>query len=511
MRATEQLGRYRLLDLVTADAGADGHEDVYLWHGYDEVLDRPVALRILDADDPRCPAVLGAAQAAALVDDRRLLRVLDILDLAPTRTDPARVAIVSEWASGRNLERTLQDRGGTPFAAPEALSLVAEVARAIAAGARENVGHGRLRPSSVFITDAGEVRVRGMAVDAALFGSLPDLPDRKQADVDALGSLVYLLTTGYWPGDAPVSAPAATRAGDVVLPPSQVRAAVPRGVDDVVARSVVTAARARGVARVPDPAAFATMVGAALDHVAPVTTTTIRTVPASAGRRRARRVLIWFGRLVAIALALALVFGIGWGGWQLLTTDTRSAEETTAGIDELLTSPARPVDDLSGSTIEQTFPIVTFRSYDPFGDDDGNGKPDKKKGRESEELAVTVNDEDPDTAWLTSQYATADLDGKEGVGLILDLGQPQDVQQVSLNLVGKGSNIDVRVADRILPDPALWTPLASAFAPRDRIDMRSPRPVNGRYVLIWFTQVPPAVDQGTGVYQGGVRSAVVSG
>jgi hypothetical protein len=41
--------------------------------------------------------------------------------------------------------------------------------------------------------------------------------------------------------------------------------------------------------------------------------------------------------------------------------------------------------------------------------------------------------------------------------------------------------------------------------------MRSPRPVNGRYVLIWFTQVPPAVDQGTGVYQGGVRSAVVSG
>jgi len=511
MRATEQLGRYRLLDLVTQDEGAAGHEDVYLWHGYDEILDRPVALRILDADDPRCPAVLGAAQAAALVDDRRLLRVLDILDLAPTRTDPARVAVVSEWASGRNLERTLQDRGGTPFAAPEALSLVAEVARAITAGSRENVGHGRLRPSSVFITDAGEVRVRGMAVDAALFGPLPDLPDRKQADVDALGSLVYLLTTGYWPGDAPVSAPPAPRAGDVVLPPSQVRAAVPRSVDDVVARSVVTAARARGVARVADPAAFATMVGAALDHVAPVTTTTIRAVPATPGRRRARRALVWLGRLVAVVLAMALVVGIGWGGWQLLTSDTRTAQDTSTGIDEMLTSPARPVDDLSGSTIEQTFPIEGFRSYDPFGDDDGNGKPDKRKGRESEDLVVTVNDDDPDTAWLTSQYATADLDGKEGVGLILDLGQPQDVQQVSLNLVGKGSNIDVRVADRILPDPALWTPLASAFAPRDRIDMRSPRPVNGRYVLVWFTQVPPAVDEGSGVYQGGVRSAVVSG
>jgi hypothetical protein len=511
MRATEQLGRYRLLDLVTQDPGLEDHADVFLWHAYDEVLDRPVAMRVLDADDPRTPAVLGAAQAAALVDDRRLLRVLDIIELTATTTDPTRVAVVSEWASGRNLERTLQDRGGTPFATPDALSLVAEVARAVSAGARQNVAHGRLRPSSVFITDAGEIRVRGLAVDAALFGPLPDLPDRSAADVDALGSLVYLLTTGYWPGDAPVDAPAAPRAGDVVLPPSQVRAAVPRSVDDVVARSVVTAARARGVARVTDATGFATMVGAALDHVAPLTTTTIRPVNSSPVRRGLRRGLVWAGRLVVVALAALLVAGVAWTGWSLVTSGQQTADDGPLVADEILTSPARPVDDLSGSTLEQTYPITRFRSYDPFGDDDGNGKPDKRKGRESEELAATVNDDDPDTAWLTSQYTSPDLDGKEGVGLVLDLGQPQDVQQVRLNLVGQGSNVDIRVADRILPDPALWTPLASAFAPRDRISIRSPRPVTGRYVLVWFTQVPPAVDSGTGVYQGGVRSAVVSG
>ena len=78
MRATQQLGRYQLLDLVTQDPGLDGHADVTLWRGYDEILDRNVAVRILDADDPRCAAVLGAAQAAARVDDRRLLRVLDV-------------------------------------------------------------------------------------------------------------------------------------------------------------------------------------------------------------------------------------------------------------------------------------------------------------------------------------------------------------------------------------------------------------------------------------------------
>ena len=502
MRTSEHLGRYRLTDLVTRDPSPAG--DVTLWHGYDEVLDRSVAVRILSADDPRAAAVLGAARAAAQVDDRRLLRVLDVLTLPSDGTEPARIAVVSEWATGRNLERTLQDRSGTPFAAPDALALVADVARAIAAG--DGLGHGRLRPSSVFVTDAGEVRIRGMAVDAALFGPLPDLADRGTADVDALGSLVYLLTTGTWPGAATVDAPAAPQAGGVVLPPSQVRAGVPRGVDDIVARSVLSASRSRGVARVSDPAGFAAMVGAALDHVAPVATTT----PSTPARRALHTALVWLGRLVAIVVAAALVAGVFWGGWTLLTTEREAADDTTSTLDDVLTSPARPVDDLSGS-IELTYPIERFRTYDPFGDDDGNGRPDKRRGRENQELAVTVNDDDPDTAWLTAEYGSPDLDGKEGVGLILDLGQPQDVQQVSLNLVGEGSQIDVRVADRILPDPALWTPLASAFAPRDRISIRSPRPVTGRYVLVWFTRVPPAVDSASGVYQGGVRSAAVSG
>jgi hypothetical protein len=57
----------------------------------------------------------------------------------------------------------------------------------------------------------------------------------------------------------------------------------------------------------------------------------------------------------------------------------------------------------------------------------------------------------------------------------------------------------------------LWTPLASSFARRDSIQIRAPRPITGRYVLVWFTRVPPAVDEGVGVYQGGIRSAIVSG
>ena len=93
---------------------------------------------------------------------------------------------------------------------------------------------------------------------------------------------------------------------------------------------------------------------------------------------------------------------------------------------------------------------MRYRSYDPFGDDDGNGKPDKRKGRESEELAVTVNDDDPDTAWLTSQYAIARPRRQGGRRpRPRPRRSPGTSSRSSLNLVGAGSGIDVRVADRI--------------------------------------------------------------
>ena len=125
--------------------------------------------------------------------------------------------------------------------------------------------------------------------------------------------------------------------------------------------------------------------------------------------------------------------------------------------------------------------------------------------------AGTVNDADPTTAWLTSQYRSADLDGKPGVGLILDLGQSRDVQDVTLKPVGSGTSVEVRVADSILGDPALWTPLAATSSTKDVIELRSPRPVTGRYVLIWLTRVPPAPTVGFGVFQGGIKSVTVSG
>lgn len=506
-------GRYRLL--AVASEAPDG---VILWHAHDEVLDRPVAIRVIPIAHPRLADAIAAAQVAAMVDDRRLLRVLDIIDIASADSSTGAAAptvargIVSEWESGRTLDEVLDARQGTPFSTSDALDLVADVARAIAAGRAHDLGHGRLRPSSVLISEVGETRVRGLGVDSALRGvevcsDGSSAPDIATADVDALGALTYLLTTGYWPRTGVAGVPAAPVAGGTVLPPSQVRASVPRGVDDLVARSLAAAAHVRGRDRLPDTSAFAAAAGAALDQVAPVSTTTLRPVsvgPISAGRRAARAGL----RLLAVLLALALTVGIAWVGWQLFTSAAQEDAVSEADAEAILTSPASPVDDLPVIGVAEAYEIVGYRSYDPYGDDDGNGRPDRRKGRENDDLAATVNDVDPDTAWLTSQYTTADLDGKAGVGLIVDLGESRDVQEVSINLVGRGTGVEVRVSEEIQRDPALWTPLATGFAPRDRVDLRAPRPVPGRYLLVWFTQLPPV--EGGEEFQGGVRSISVS-
>ena len=48
-----------------------------LWRGHDDVLDRAVSIRLIRKDDSRLNRVLGAARAAALVDDRAVREVGD--------------------------------------------------------------------------------------------------------------------------------------------------------------------------------------------------------------------------------------------------------------------------------------------------------------------------------------------------------------------------------------------------------------------------------------------------
>ena len=479
------LGRYLLgAQIVSTTAPTETITGMTLYRGHDTVLDREVSVRILDRDDLRVPAFLAAARAAALIEDRRLVRILDILD--DTEVDGRRVcAVVSEWAQGR----TLAEIGDEPMRASAATVVIADVARAIAAGLDVNVSHGRLRPTSVMLSDAGEVRVRGLAVDAALMGPLEAAVDaraRRLADVDSLGSLLYLLTTGSWSGPSlpgTVAAPCGGRDERVLLP-SDVRAGMPKAVDDLISRSVRRAERSRGLTPITDAAQFAQALGIARDHVAPV--------PHAQPRgRRMRGTPI--GRIASIAVASLVVVALGFAGWRMVSGSSGGIadanEASTGNGSEILTSEVSAAPVVSGGP-EQGLTVNSVRSFDPKGDDNRNNKADGKKGRENEEAAPLVADGDETTAWTSDEYSSADADGKLGVGLILDLGDNASVRAAELRFTQVGASVEVRIADEIIRDPQLWTLLAQAPAGGPKITLRAPRAVTGRYVLLWFPELP---------------------
>lgn len=519
-----QLGRYTLTELISEHAPLNPNQfPVQLWRGRDEVLERSVSIRLVRSDDERIVAVLGAAQAAAMAEDRRLLRLLDVLSINATFEQPAYTAIISEWSTGKPLDQALQDREGVPFDPDISLEHVANIAWALNAALKVNLEHGRLRPSCVFITESQEIAVRGLAVDYALFGPLFDREANSESsrtestknDVDGLGSLLYCFTTGMWPYPVksahqpqPLGVPFTPKTGKHVPLPSSVRANIPRAIDDVVSRSVTSVQRQRGVTRIQDALGFANAIASARDYVAPVTTTTVRgpvmtepTTPATYVKRA-------MGVLLAIAGVIAL-FNIGIA---LLGSPTTSSEDSTGvgavsseEAEILLTSPASPFNEVEVTDSQGTLAITSARSFDPLG---GN-PPQGATGTEKEKLAPLAIDADFVSGWTTKKYPTSTLGNKGGVGLIVDLGKSASVQGVSLGLQGFGTDLQVRVAEEILPDPDLWTKLVSIDNAGPQIDLRAPRPVTGRYVLIWLTGLP-ATETGDG-YIGGINDLRVFG
>ena len=204
-----------------------------------------------------------------------------------------------------------------------------------------------------------------------------------------------------------------------------------------------------------------------------------------------------YGRVTLAAAALVVVAGVGLAGLRLAQSSESPWGVTAAEAPlEVLTEvgDVTATDDFTGGLPGEIVPVAAV-DFDPRGSD----------REEMPELVPNAIDERSDTAWTTDTYYSADLDGKGGTGLMLDLGESQPVSAVRLELVGSGSSVSVLVAAEPSRKVSKWTPLASAEGIGTAIDLRAPRPVVGRYVLIWFTQLP-LVD---GVHQGGIRDVIV--
>ncbi|WP_136517627.1 protein kinase family protein [Cellulomonas telluris] len=185
-RGTVLAGRYRVLEPLPSDL-----EGVSVWRAVDQILDRPVRVRVLQSGDV-APA-LDAARRAALVTDARLVRVLDV------GMHEGVGYVVTEQIVGASLAQLVENG---PLTADQARAVVGEAAAALEVARRRGVHHLALRPSVVHVSADGRVLLSGLALDAALTGLPPgDAAATSRTDAVDLVRLLYTALTGRWPAD----------------------------------------------------------------------------------------------------------------------------------------------------------------------------------------------------------------------------------------------------------------------------------------------------------------------
>jgi len=109
--------------------------------------------------------------------------------------------------------------------------------------------------------------------------------------------------------------------------------------------------------------------------------------------------------------------------------------------------------------------------------------------------------------WTSQWYATARFGNlKRGTGLLLDMGRPVTVASVRVSLVYSGADVQLRAGSK--PVKA-WLPVvARASHTSGTVQLRPGAPVHVRYVLIWFTKLPP---DHAGTYRAAVYRITVQG
>jgi hypothetical protein len=450
------------------------------WRAHDELLDRPIRVFLLGPGEPeRAERVLRAARSAAAVSDPRFLRVLDA-----SRDSDGAVYVVTEWVDAPTLADVL---AGGPLRPAQARRTAMEVAAALAAAHRQGLTHQCLTPENVLRTSQGQVKIAGLGVDAAIRGlDTAGGEEAARRDTRGAAALLYAALTARWPGAQPTALAPAPYDGDHLCTPRQVRAGIPDDLDQLTCRGLDEHAGA-------DPVTSAAELSGLLAD-ASVTTRipAVGRTPADSGdtplpvagsggyAQRSRPVA---ARLAWIAAALVLVVGLGLAGWQVVI----AAFDSPGG--------ASPADQPSQSASEDTsgpssgpLRVAAVDTFDP---------PPAGNGEENADRVDRVIDEDPATVWTTKTYEQQFGPGglKDGVGVLLDLGERRSVTGVTVALEGGATDLQLRTADQPGEQADDFTPVARTAGAIGSARLRADEPSEARYLLVWITGLP-ATDRG---------------
>ncbi len=200
--------RYEIIRSI----GEGGMANVYL--GYDTILDRNVAIKVLRGDLSNDEKFVRRFQREAL--SASSLSHPNIVEMYDVGEDDGLYYIVMEYVEGKTLKQLLKKRGSLTIS--EAIDIMLQITDGIAHAHDSYIIHRDLKPQNIMIQDDGQIKITDFGIAMALnstqltqtnsvMGSVHYLPPEQasgkgstiKSDIYSIGIIFYELLTGSLP------------------------------------------------------------------------------------------------------------------------------------------------------------------------------------------------------------------------------------------------------------------------------------------------------------------------
>ena len=200
--------RYEIIRAI----GEGGMANVYL--GYDTILDRNVAIKVLRGDLSNDEIFVRRFQREAL--SASSLAHQNIVEMYDVGEDDGVYYIVMEYVDGKTLKQLLKKRGTLTLS--EAIDIMSQLTDGMAHAHDSYIIHRDLKPQNIMIKDDGQIKITDFGIAMALnstqltqtnsvMGSVHYLPPEQasgkgctiKSDIYSMGIIFYELLTGSLP------------------------------------------------------------------------------------------------------------------------------------------------------------------------------------------------------------------------------------------------------------------------------------------------------------------------